>query len=184
MKRKIGAVVIALGLVVTFYVLSTYLSISEKENLVYTLWADVERTSFEKVHAINDIIIATEKLPHNDDKLVELKEKLAENIKCIISANELTDENIAKFINSQETVNIALHDYMDGESWYASQGIKTKRETVNRFNNRLFVEIEAYSNSAKDFNAYISRTRHRYVARLGSFQPKFFVKSSNDTVAE
>lgn len=184
MKRKIGAVVIAVVLIVAYCVISTYLSISDKENLVYTLWGDVERTCFEKVRAINDIIITTKELPHNDNKLVDLKKQLDESIKCIIGASELTDESFAKFTNSQEAVNVALHDYMDGESWYTSPEIKTKREMINRFDNRLLIEVEAYNNSAEDFNAYISRIRHKYIARLGDFKPKFFIESSNDTIVK
>lgn len=184
MKRRIGAVVIALGIIATFYVISTYLSISDKESLVYTLWADVERTCFDKARAINDIIITTERLPHNDKKLVELKEKLNGSIECIIGVNELTDESFTKFTNSQEAVNVALHNYMDGESWYTSPEIRTKKEMINKFDNRLLIGIEAYKNSAKDFNTYISRIRHKYIARLGDFKPNFFVKSSDGTTVK
>ncbi len=184
MKRRIGAVVIALGLVAAVYAVSTYLSISNKENQVYALWAEVEQTCFDKIRIINDIVVTTKNMPHNEELFDNLKKTLAETTECIVGADKLTKDGFAKFIKSQDAVNIALYDYMAGESWATTPEMKKKKTEINDLDNRISVEIENYSNGANDFNTYISRIRHKYIARVGGFKTKYCPKSPDKTIVE
>mgnify|MGYP003347738008 CR=1 FL=1 len=63
-------------------------------------------------------------------------------------------------------------------------GKRKKKTEINDLDNRISVEIENYSNGANDFNTYISRIRHKYIARVGGFKTKYCPKSPDKTIVE
>lgn len=185
MKRRILSVLIVACIVVLVYCLHVRVRINDLKSSLADKWTVVETSSVERVKKLTAVLDFIEKnnLACDSNKMQLLRKELKRAGESNINYDEMTKENLLEFRNSHRVIANDLNAFIE-ECNIKNDDLKKMLKSINDLDERMRIQIEDYSNSAKSFNYYIGRLRHKYVAEFVGAENQLYFKSMTSDLAE
>ncbi len=185
MKRRILSVLIVACIIALVYCLHVRVRINDLKSHLADKWTVVETSSVERVDKLAEVLdfIENNNLACDSCKMQSLRETLKKASESNINYYEITKESLIEFRNSHRQIANELNAFIIGCN-IKNDDLKKMLNSINNLNERMRIEIEDYSNSAKSFNYYIGRIRHKYVAEFVGVEKQLYFKSMTSDLAE
>lgn len=187
MKRNRSAIILIAGIVVliTFWFISKYNGLINKEETVNSKWAQVENVYQRRADLIPNLV-ATVKgyAEHEQEVLTEVIAARAKATSVNLNADNMTEENIKAYQAAQDQLSGALSRLLITVEKYpdlkANQNFLELQAQLEGTENRISVERQKFNDAVKGYNTYIRKFPTNIVANIFGFEKKAYFESADN----
>lgn len=178
-------VILAVVLILFFWLKGVYNSMVTKNESVSTAWAQVENVYQRRADLIPNLV-ATVKgyAAHESETLEAVVEARAKATQVTINPSSLNAEEIANFQSAQNELGATIGRLLVSVERYpdlkANQNFLELQAQLEGTENRITVERMKFNDAARAYNIYIKKFPNNLLARMFGFEDKGYFKAEEE----
>ena len=176
-------VVVAVVLVLFFWIKGMYNSMVRTDETVSQAWAQVENVYQRRADLVPNLV-ATVKgyAEHESSTLEAVVEARAKATQATVDPSTLSEEELARFMSAQNELGTAIGRLLVSVERYpdlkANQNFLELQAQLEGTENRITVERQKFNEAARNYNVTIRRFPNNIFAGMFGFEKKGYFEAS------
>lgn len=176
-------VIVAVVLVLFFWIKGMYNSMVRTDETVSQAWAQVENVYQRRADLIPNLV-ATVKgyAEHESSTLEAVVEARAKATQATVDPSTLSEEELARFMSAQNELGTAIGRLLVSVERYpdlkANQNFLELQAQLEGTENRITVERQKFNEAARNYNVTIRRFPNNIFAGMFGFEKKGYFEAS------
>ena len=176
-------VIVAVALVLFFWIKGMYNSMVRTDETVSQAWAQVENVYQRRADLVPNLV-ATVKgyAEHESSTLEAVVEARAKATQATVDPSTLSEEELARFMSAQNELGTAIGRLLVSVERYpdlkANQNFLELQAQLEGTENRITVERQKFNEAARNYNVTIRRFPNNIFAGMFGFEKKGYFEAS------
>ena len=179
------AVIVAVVLILFFWVKGVYNSMVRMDETVSQAWAQVENVYQRRADLIPNLV-ATVKgyAEHESETLEAVVNARAKATQATVDPANLSEEELANFMSAQDELGAAIGRLLVSVERYpdlkANQNFLELQAQLEGTENRITVERQKFNEAARNYNVTIRKFPDNIIANMFGFEKKGYFEASEN----
>lgn len=179
----VGGILVALALVIFFWVKNTYNGLVQGDESVKAAWSQVENVYQRRADLIPNLV-ATVKgyAEHESSTLQAVIEARAKATQVTVDPDQLSEKNIAAYQTAQGQLGNAIGRLLVSVEQYpdlkANQNFRDLQAQLEGTENRITVERQKFNDTARGYNTKVRSFPSNIIASMFNFEQKGYFKAA------
>lgn len=184
LKKKSFWIIIALIVVLFFWIRNVYNHMVVQDEEVKTAWSQVENQYQRRMDLIPNLVNTVKGYAsHERETLDEVINARAKATQTTINADNLTEASLQQFQEAQNSLSSALSRLMVVVEKYpdlkANQNFMELQAQLESTENRIAVERKRFNDTTKGYNKYIRQFPNNILSGIFGFQQKNYFSAES-----
>lgn len=188
MKKRgyiVLAVVVALVLILFFWIKGMYNSMVRMDENVSQAWAQVENVYQRRADLIPNLVAAVKGYAeHESSTLQAVVDARAKATQVTVDPSTLSENELSKFMEAQDELGAAIGRLLVSVERYpdlkANQNFLDLQAQLEGTENRIAVERRKFNEAARDYNVTIRKFPDNIFAGMFGFEKKGYFEASEE----
>lgn len=188
MKKRgyiVLAVVVALVLILFFWIKGMYNSMVRMDENVSQAWAQVENVYQRRADLIPNLVAAVKGYAeHESSTLQAVVDARAKATQVTVDPSTLSENELSKFMEAQDELGAAIGRLLVSVERYpdlkANQNFLDLQAQLEGTENRIAVERRKFNEAARDYNVTIRKFPDNIFAGMFGFEKKGYFETSEE----